>query len=477
MRCDNILQAIGKTPLIRLNRIAQGVPAQVYAKADNLNPGGSVKDRIAGYMIEEAEQRGLLKPGGTIVEATSGNTGLGLAVLAAVKGYKAIFTINDKQSQEKMDALRAMGAEVIVCPTAVEPEDPRSYYSVAKKLAREIPNSYYPDQYQNPQNPQSHYETTGPEIWEDSEGKITHFVAGMGTGGTITGVGKYLKKKNPAIRIIGVDPIGSLYYEKVKHGRVGKAAPYVVEGIGEDFFPRTMDLDILDDVYRVSDGECFIWARKLARMEGIFAGGSAGGAVSVALQVARKLGAKDMVVTFLPDSGDRYLSKIYNDDWMRRHQYWETELHVTAGDVVRLKHQRHPGSRLMIASASDTAQQALMLMQNREISQLPVFENHSCIGTVREDEILNLALRGADLKSLVLRECMRDPLPVLGTQDPIERLTFLLTNQNPAVLVQLSESEYEILTKYDLIAMIATLTEQTASHRKPAPGINTDTPD
>lgn len=465
MRCENILQAIGGTPLIKLNRIARGIAAPVYVKADNLNPSGSVKDRIAGYMIEDAERRGLLQPGGTIIEGTSGNTGMGLAVLAAVKGYKAIFTINDKQSQEKMDALRALGAEVIVCPTAVAPEDPRSYYSVAQKLAREIPNSYYPNQYENPQNPRAHYETTGPEIWEDSDGKITHFIAGMGTGGTISGVGKYLKEKNPAIQIIGVDPAGSLYYDKVKHNIVGKAAPYVVEGIGEDFFPGAMDLGILDDIYRVSDGECFIWARKLARLEGIFAGGSAGGAVSVALQVAQKLTPNHMVVTFLPDSGDRYLSKIYNDDWMRRHQYWETELHVTAGDVVLLKHKRHPASRLIHATVAQTAQQALRLMQDHEISQLPVFENHTCIGTVREDEILNLALRGADLQSLVLRECMREPLPVLEPLDPIGRLTFLLTNQNPAVLVKVSEEQYEILTKYDLIAMIATLTEPPGGHR------------
>ncbi|MBI3896573.1 MAG: pyridoxal-phosphate dependent enzyme, partial [Acidobacteria bacterium] len=425
------------------------------------NPGGSVKDRIAVWMIEDAEKRGLLKPGGTIVEATSGNTGLGLALVAAVRGYKVIFTINDKQSQEKMDALRALGAEVIVCPTAVAPEDPRSYYSVAQKLAQEIPNCYYPNQYENPMNPQAHYETTGPEIWEDSAGKITHFVAGMGTGGTISGVGRFLKEKNPAIRMIGVDPIGSLYYEFVKRGTVGKAQPYVVEGIGEDFFPKTMELTILDDIYQVTDRECFVWARKLARMEGIFAGGSSGGAISVALQVARHLTPKDLIVAFLPDSGDRYLSKVYNDDWMRRHQYWEAELPITAEQVVRLKHQRHPGSHLIFASAGETAHQALRLMQDNEISQLPVFENHACIGTVREDEILNLALRGSDLKELVLRECMKDPLPMIELSATIERLTYLLTKESPAVLVDMGKGEREILTKYDLIDMIATLSESS----------------
>src|SRR5215469_11445158 len=243
MLCENILEAIGNTPLIRLNRLTHDIPAAVYVKADYLNPGGSLKDRIAISMIDEAERKGLLKPGGTIVEATSGNTGMGLALVAAVRGYKIVFTINDKQSREKIDMLKAFGAEVVVCPTAVEPEDPRSYYSVAKKLAREIPNSYYPNQYENPMNPQAHYETTGPEIWDDTEGKITHFVCGMGTGGTISGVGKYLKEQNPKIKIIGVDPIGSLYYDFVKTGKVGKALTYVVEGIGEDFFPKTMNLD------------------------------------------------------------------------------------------------------------------------------------------------------------------------------------------------------------------------------------------
>ncbi|MCH7978578.1 MAG: pyridoxal-phosphate dependent enzyme [Acidobacteria bacterium] len=466
MKCDNILQAIGRTPLIRLNRITKGISASVYVKADNLNPGGSVKDRIAVQMIADAERRGLLKPGGTIVEATSGNTGMGLALVAAVKGYKVIFTINDKQSQEKMDVLRALGAEVIVCPTSVEPEDSRSYYSVAKKLSQEIPNSYYPNQYGNPQNPQAHFESTGPEIWEDSEGKITHFVATLGTGGTISGVGRFLKQKNTAIQLIGVDPVGSLYYEYVKKGTVGKAEPYVVEGIGEDFFPSTMDLDILDDIYQVTDQECFVWARKLARMEGIFAGGSSGGCISVALRVARDLTANDMLIAFIPDSGDRYLSKVYNDDWMSRHQYWEAQLSVTAGEVVRLKQQHHPGSRLIYAKVGETAHQALRLMQDKEISQLPVLEDHASIGTVREDDILNLALRGVDLDGLVLRECMKDPLPVLDPQATIDRVTYLLTNESPAVLVDMGDNKFEILTKYDLINMVAMLADSAAaSHR------------
>src|ERR1700693_3127647 len=307
MRCNNILEAIGNTPLVRLNRINQGLKPQMYVKADYTNPGGSVKDRIGVTMIDDAEKRGLLKPGGTIIEGTSGNTGMGLALVAVVRGYKMVFTITDKQSKEKIDLLKAFGAEVIVCPTAVEPDDPRSYYSVAKKLAREIPNSFYPNQYENPMNPEAHYQTTGPEIWEDSEGKITHFVCGMGTGGTISGVGRYLKEKNPNVKIIGVDPIGSLYYEFVKRGETVKAKTYVVEGIGEDFFPGTMNLKILDDVVQVNDEECFVWARRLAKQEGIFTGGSGGGCIAGALRVARDLKKGDLLVAFLPDSGSRYL--------------------------------------------------------------------------------------------------------------------------------------------------------------------------
>jgi cystathionine beta-synthase len=282
VKCNNVLEAIGHTPLIRLNRVSKDLPAEVFVKADYLNPGGSVKDRIAVQMIDEAERKGLLKPGGTIVEGTSGNTGMGLALIAAVRGYKVVFTITDKQSREKIDQLKAFGAEVIVCPTAVEPEDPRSYYSVAKKLAREIPNAYYPNQYENAANPDAHYKTSGPEIWKDTDGKITHFVCGLGTGGTATGVGRFLKGKNPKIKIVGVDPQGSLFYEYWKTGNIGKSRTYVVEGIGEDILPATLDFSLLDDVLQVNDEECFLWARRLAKREGIFTGGSGGGCVSAA---------------------------------------------------------------------------------------------------------------------------------------------------------------------------------------------------
>ncbi|MEQ1474474.1 MAG: pyridoxal-phosphate dependent enzyme [Candidatus Acidiferrum sp.] len=335
MKCNNILEAIGHTPLVRLNRINKGLAPQIFVKADYINPGGSVKDRIAITMIDDAEKRGLLKPGGTIIEGTSGNTGMGLALVAAVRNYKMVFTITDKQSKEKVDLLKALGAEVIVCPTAVEPEDPRSYYSVAKKLAREIPNSYYPNQYDNQMNPEAHYLTTGPEIWEDSDGQVTHFVCGIGTGGTVSGVGRYLKEKNPAVKIIGVDPLGSLYYDFVKRGETIKAKTYVVEGIGEDFFPTTMNLKILDDVIQVNDEECFVVARRLVKMEGLFTGGSGGGCISATLRLAKDLGPEAFVVALLPDTGMRYLSKVYNDEWMRERGYVDAAVAITAAEVVR----------------------------------------------------------------------------------------------------------------------------------------------
>src|SRR6266704_2799707 len=433
MKCNNILEAVGQTPLIRLNRITQGLKPEIYVKAEFMNPGGSVKDRIGISMIDEAERRGLLRPGGTIIAGTSGNTGMGLALVAAVRGYKMVFTITDKQSKEKVDLLKALGAEVIVCPTAVEPEDPRSYYSVAKKLARDIPNSFYPNQYDNPMNPAAHYQTTGPELWEDTEGKITHFVCGMGTGGTISGAGKYLKEKNPAIQIVGVDPEGSLYYDFHKTGQVGKARTYVVEGIGEDFFPTTMDMKILDDVIQVNDEECFVVARRLVKQEGIFTGGSGGGCLSAALRLAKNLDDKALIVAFMPDTGMRYLSKVYNEEWMRE---------------------------LVIVRPYQTVFHALKTMQEQDISQIPVFEESIPIGTVYEDQILTLALQGKDLRKLVVREVMSKPLPKIPKTAPVERVTYILSHENPAVFVEMDGTRFEILTKYDLMSTVASLMEQ-----------------
>src|SRR6202167_1218319 len=400
MKCNNILEAIGNTPIIRLHRLAKDLPAEVWVKADYMNPGGSVKDRIGVAMIDEAERTGKLKPGGTIIEGTSGNTGMGLALVACVRGYKVVFTITDKQSREKIDLLKAFGAEVIVCPTAVEPEDPRSYYSVAAKLAREIPNAFYPNQYENPMNPDAHYRTTGPEIWRDSEGAITHFICGMGTGGTINGVGHFLKEKKPDVKIIGVDPVGSLYYEYAKTGKIGKAKTYVVEGIGEDIFPGTMDFKILDDVIQVTDEECFVWARNLVKSEGLFTGGSGGGCVSAALRIAHELPAGSFVVAFLPDTGMRYLSKVYSDEWMRERGYAETEVPLTAKDIVAAKHRSGKARELIIVRPYQTVFHALRTMQEQDISQLPVFEETTVVGTIYEDQILNMALQGKDLRKL-----------------------------------------------------------------------------
>jgi cystathionine beta-synthase len=460
MRCNNILEAIGNTPLVRLNRINHGLKPQMYVKADYTNPGGSVKDRIGVTMIDDAEKRGLLKPGGTIIEGTSGNTGMGLALVAAVRGYKMVFTITDKQSKEKVDLLKALGAEVIVCPTAVEPADPRSYYSVAKKLARDIPNSFYPNQYDNPMNPAAHYASTGPEIWQDSEGNITHFVCGMGTGGTISGAGKFLKEKNPAIQIIGVDPEGSLYYDFHKTGQVAKGRTYVVEGIGEDFFPSTMDMKILDDVIQVNDEECFVVARRLVKQEGIFTGGSGGGCLSAALRLAKNLDETAYIVAFMPDTGMRYLSKVYNEEWMRERGYVDSAVAITAGEVVNAKHKSGKVRDLVIVRPYQTVFHALKTMQEQDISQIPVFEEAALIGTVYEDQILTLALQGKDLRKLVIREVMSKPLPKISRSAPVERVTYILSHENPAVFVEMDETRFEILTKYDLMSTVASLMEQ-----------------
>lgn len=454
MRYNNILEAIGRTPLIRLNRIAEGYKPRIYVKADNLNPGGSVKDRIGVAMIDEAERKGLLRPGGTIIEGTSGNTGIGLALVAAVRGYRLIFTITDKQSQDKINLLKAFGAEVIVCPTGVAPDDPRSYYSVAKKLAREIPNSFYPNQYDNPANGEAHYRTTGPEIWEDSEGQITHFVAGMGTGGTICGTAKYLKERNPAVKVVGVDPVGSLYYDFFHQGKITTAHPYKVEGIGEDIFPKNMDFSFVDDVIRVTDKECFLMARKLVRCEGILAGGSTGGAVSAGLKVARNLTERDFVVIFIPDTGTRNLSKIYNDEWMRQNQYLETEVKITAADILRRKH----GRRLLTVAPSEPVYDALQRMKKEDISQLPVLEDGVPVGALYEDAVIDLVLAGKDPKSLVVREVMGKPFPIVEKTATVDRITGQFSSQTPAVFVEVGEKQYDILTKYDLVQAIADMT-------------------
>ncbi|HEX5411733.1 MAG TPA: pyridoxal-phosphate dependent enzyme [Terriglobia bacterium] len=460
MRYNNILEAVGHTPLIKLNRLSRGFKPQVYAKCDYLNPGGSVKDRIGISMLEDAEKRGRLKPGGTIIEGTSGNTGMGLALAAIIKGYKAIFTITDKQSKEKIDLLKAMGAEVIVCPTAVAPEDSRSYTSVAKKLAREIPNSFHANQYDNPANPAAHFASTGPEIWDDSDGRITHFIAGMGTGGTITGIGRYLKKQNPDVKIIGVDPIGSILHDFFYNGTRCQAETYKVEGIGEDFLPGALDFSVIDDVVQVNDKDSFLWARKLARSEAIFAGGSAGTAVAGAMKVLPALSEKDFVVIFIPDTGMRYLSKVYNDEWMRDNRYFESGLPLTAADIVQAKAAMGQPRELVKLAPSDSLDQALDRMQVHDFSQLPVFEDETPVGALYEDDVLDLTLQGKDFKKLVVREIMREAFPVLPPSAVIDQVTSCITRDCPAIFIDLGEHRYEILTKYDLLHAIARLVRQ-----------------
>ena len=455
MTYDNILQAVGRTPLVRLCRLSEGLKPQMYCKLDYLNPGGSVKDRVAIRMIDDAERKGLVKPGQTIIEATSGNTGMGLALVAAVRGYRVIFTITDKQSREKINLLKALGAEVIVCPTAVAPDDPRSYYSVARKLAEEIPNAFYPNQYENPNNPQVHYDTTGPEIWDSSEGRITHFVVGLGTGGTATGVGRYLKSQKPTVKIIGVDPIGSLYQEFFRTGKVGEAHPYVVEGIGEDIFPATMDFSVLDDIIQVTDRNCFVTARRLARHEGIFAGGSSGGAVWAALQLARSLSPDDYIVVFVPDTGRQYVSKVFNDEWMRENRYLEPAVRLTAGECLRHK---TGVTALQSASPADSAQDALQNMDERDISQLPVLENRQFLGAVTEDRLVALVLQGENLGSRVVREVMDPPFPIVDPGTTIDQISGLLRGET-AILVRMPDGTFEILTKSDLVHAIAGLAE------------------
>ena len=453
MRYDSVLELIGRTPLVRLGRLGKGLKPEVYAKLDYMNPGGSVKDRIAIRMVDAAERDGQLRPGGTIIEGTSGNTGMGLALVAAVRGYKLIFTITDKQSREKIDLLKGLGAEVIVCPTAVTPDDPRSYYSVAKKLAQEIPNSFYPNQYDNPNNPQAHVDTTGPEIWDSSDGLVTHFVVGLGTGGTATGVGRYLKSQNPNIKIIGVDPVGSLFHEFFHTKRVGDAHPYVVEGIGEDIFPKNVDFSLLDDVIQVTDRDCFVTARHLARQEGIFAGGSAGGAVWAALRVAQSLPADGFVVVFIPDTGRQYVSKIYNDEWMRENRYLEPAVRLTAGECLR--HKTGDLSLQSVAPADD-AQSALQKMDELDVSQLPVHDGQQFVGAVTEDQLVALVLQGQDLGTRVVREVMESPFPTVDTNATIEQVTDLLQSET-AILVGTSESTWDILTKADVVHAIAAL--------------------
>ena len=444
----DILDVIGNTPLVRLNRIAQGVRPTMLAKLEYLNPGGSVKDRIGIAMLEAAEKAGRIKPGGTIIEGTSGNTGMGLALAAAIKGYRCIFTMPDKMSQEKIDGLRALGAEVIVTPTEVEHDDPRSYHSVAQRLSREIPNSLYPNQYENPANTDAHYNTTGPEIWEQTAGKVTHVVIGVGTGGTITGVARFLKEKNPNIRVIGADPVGSIFAEMFRTGRKPPVQPYKTEGIGQTELPGNVDFSVIDELYAVPDKNAFLLTRQLARSEGIFAGGSAGSALFAAFKTAEKLTEDDVMVIIIPDSGTRYLSKIYNDNWMRENQFLEPRITVTAGQVVNDKQRR--AEQLVSVPLGVTIEQAVNLMREHNISQVPVIEGGEVVGSISETRILDILVSDPVAKSKPVAEYMEKPFPVITEDASVEEIAHNIDHQTPAILVK-GGTSFDIITKSDLI--------------------------
>ena len=451
----NVLETIGWTPLIRLNRITRGVRTPVYGKADFFNPGGSVKDRIGLPIIEQAERDGRLKPGGTIVEGTSGNTGVGLAIAAALKGYKCIFTMPDKMSQEKVRLLKAFGAEVIITPTAVAHDHPDNYVMMAKRIAEETPNAILANQFYNQTNPEAHYASTGPELWEQSEGRITHFVAAAGTGGTITGAGRYLKQQNPKIKIIAGDPQGSVLAElwRSKGARMSEGAPYKVEGIGQDKLPGTLDLSIVDEYRTVSDRDSFAMARRLTREEGLFVGGSAGLITHVAMQVAREIDDPDaFVVTFLCDTGERYLSKVFNDEWMRENQLLEPD-RVTLGDLLEHKGDGAPVA-LVSAAPGQLVRQALGLMRLHDVSQLPVLDGGECVGSVTEYALTQRGLESSRFLDAVVGEVMDEAFPVVDSTQHVESVQKLLSKATPAVLVRHAGTIEGIVTRSDMLAYL-----------------------
>lgn len=444
---NNILETIGNTPMIRLNKVTKDIPGTILAKVDYFNPGNSVKDRMALKMVEVAEQEGKLRPGGTIIECTSGNTGMGLALAAIVKGYKCIFTTTDKQSKEKIDILKAVGAEVIVCPTNVEPDDPRSYYSVAQRLAREIPNSYHFNQYDNLANRLAHYETTGPEIWKQTDGKITHLVCTAGTGGTVTGTAQYLKEQNKDIQVWAIDVYGSLLTKYFRTGEVdmNEVHPYISEGFGEDFVPENYDMSVIDHFEQVTDKDGAIMARKLAKEEGLFCGYSAGSCLQGLKQLKSKLTPNDVVVCILHDHGSRYVAKIYNDQWMLERGFLEVK---TFGDIVNGRGGNH---KLISLHADQTVMEAVELMRKYDIEHLPVMEDGHVLGSVSEGGLFQQVFSNADLKQAKIEEVMEKPFPLVDFATPVELLRTLINRENGAVLSKDELGSYHIVTKYDVL--------------------------
>ena len=447
---DTVLDAVGDTPLVRLDKVARSVEPTVLAKLEMLNPGGSVKDRIGLRMIQAAEREGRLKPGGTIVEPTSGNTGHGLAIAAAIRGYRCIFVMPDKMSQEKISLLRAYGAEVVICPTAVPPESPESYYKVADRLTRDIPGAFQPNQYYNAMNPEAHYRTTGPEIWQQTEGKITHLVAGVGTGGTVTGAGRFLKEQSKAVTIVGADPEGSLY--------TGDIHPYKTEGIGEDFYPGTFDPAMVDRWVRVSDRDSFLTARRLTREEGILVGGSSGTAMFAALEVAKDLDESALVLVLFADTGRNYLSKIFNDEWMRQNGFLGGLVPANVGDVMK---DRGGTPELIVVSKTETVRRAIDTMQRYGISQIPVTANGAAgavsdiVGSVSEKTMLDRVFREPALVDERVERVMDPPFPVVQATDDIERLYQELSGGAPALLAARNDRPVSVITKADLLEFVA----------------------
>ena len=451
--CDTILDAIGGTPLVRINAITRGVvPATVLAKLETFNPGNSNKDRIAVKMIEDAERAGRLKPGGTVIEGTSGNTGMGLAITAVVKGYTCIFTTTDKQSKEKIDALKAFGAEVIVCPTNVDPEDPRSYYSVSSRLEQEVPDSWKANQYDNLSNLAAHYESTGPEIWDQTEGRVTHLVAGVGTGGTISGVGRYLKQRNPAIRVWGIDTYGSVFKKYKETGIFDKNEiyPYVTEGIGEDFLPRNVDFDVIDHFEKVTDKDAAQMTRRIAREEGIFAGNSSGAAMAGLLQLRANFTADDVIVVIFNDHGSRYLGKMFNDDWMREKGFLEKS-GMTARDLVA----SGVSGELYAVEATRPVEEAVRVMSQHDFSQISITRDGRVVGSLNESHLYDQVLANPELKKEPVESIMLPAFPFVDISTPVELLSTMITPQNPAVLVRDFKTQKTfIITRSDVIRVL-----------------------